>query len=331
MCQSVSPAALTERENALNVLTHRQAERVPYELAAFQMCTINGMGEHPLFRRDGADWFGMHWIFEEAGGGLMPDHRQPPLLDEISRWRDQITFPDLDRWDWQRAADIDRPDLCDRAHKLIYQYLPVGPFERLHMLMGFENALCALLTEPEEVCAFLDALMDYKLKLIDKMAACYKPDILTFHDDYGTQQSLFFSPDLFRRIFKPRLQAAVERCHAHGMLFEMHSCGMVSQLLPDFAEIGCDSFHGMNLVDIPRMKAVTGGAFVYHCSMDVQRYHAGLAAGVLTEKEIRADLRETLRRNAEGGCYIPRPPFGRDRLSIIILEEIAAFCQSYRY
>ena len=93
------------------------------------------------------------------------------------------------------------------------------------MLMGFENALCALLTEPEEVSAFLDALMEYKLKLIDKLAQYYKPDVLTFHDDYGTQLNLFFSPEIFRELFKPQLKKAVDRCHEHGMFFELHSCG----------------------------------------------------------------------------------------------------------
>ncbi len=37
-----------------------------------------------------------------------------------------------------------------------------GPFERLHMLMGFENALCALLTDPEEVEEFFNTYMEWK-------------------------------------------------------------------------------------------------------------------------------------------------------------------------
>lgn len=43
-----------------------------------------------------------------------------------------------------------------------------GPFERMHTLMGFENALCALLTDPDEVKAYLDAYMEWKCKLLEK-------------------------------------------------------------------------------------------------------------------------------------------------------------------
>ncbi|MCR2020027.1 hypothetical protein AALH30_23235 [Blautia pseudococcoides] len=34
--------------------------------------------------------------------------------------------------------------------------------QRLHTLMGFENALCAMLTDPDEVGAFYDRLADLK-------------------------------------------------------------------------------------------------------------------------------------------------------------------------
>ena len=54
-----------------------------------------------------------------------------------------------------------------------------GPFERLHMLMGFENALCALLTDPEEVEEFFNTYMEWKIKLMEKVIEYYKPDVLS--------------------------------------------------------------------------------------------------------------------------------------------------------
>ena len=49
------------------------------------------------------------------------------------------TGPKLKRFD--HISEI------DRENKVFEIMFVNGPFERLHMLMGFENALCALLTD----------------------------------------------------------------------------------------------------------------------------------------------------------------------------------------
>ena len=324
---------LTERENALKAYRHELPERVPCAPTSLQLCGNSGFWEHPPYKKPGKDWFGLDWIDGEAGAALMPDHQKPPMMDDICDWREKIHFPDLDNWDWEHAVAVDKPDQCDRENKLVTLTVFAGPFERMHMLMGFENALCALLTEPEEVSAFLDALMEYKLKLIDKLAQYYKPDVLTFHDDYGTQLNLFFSPEIFRELFKPQLKKAVDRCHEHGMFFELHSCGEVSKLIPDFVELGCDSFQGMDIVNIPKMKAITGDKLLYQCALNYQRYQAESLAGTLTEEALRADIRESLMKNAEGGCYIPRFSFaqGKEWWSKVLREELTEFCNHYRY
>ena len=69
-----------------------------------------------------------------------------------------VKFPDLDAWDWSKVEEIDHISEIDRENKVFEIMFVNGPFERLHMLMGFENALCALLTDPEEVEGILQHL-----------------------------------------------------------------------------------------------------------------------------------------------------------------------------
>ena len=323
----------SERENVLKVFRHELPQWVPCEPRSIQLYCNNGFWEHPPFKKAGADWFGLDWMDGEAGGALMPNHQKPPLMDDICDWRERIHFPDLDSWDWKQAAVVDNVGQYDRSDKLLSLIVYAGPFERMHMLMGFENALCALLTNPDEVSCFLDAMVDYKLRLIDKLAEYYHPDVIVFHDDYGTQRDLFFAPDIFRALFKPRLRKIVERCHSHGILFELHSCGQVGQIVPDFAEIGCDCFQGMHIVDIPKMKAITGTSLAYHCAMNYQGYQANAMAGKITEAALRADIRNTLMQNAQGGCYIPRFSFtqGDEWWARVLLDELTDFCETYRY
>ena len=74
----------------------------------------------------------------------------------------------------------------DRENKMLYTSSLSGFFERMHMLMGFENALCSLLTNPNETKEFLDAMTEFKCIELTKIKEYYNPAVLNFHDDYGT-------------------------------------------------------------------------------------------------------------------------------------------------
>jgi hypothetical protein len=295
--------AVTERENYLKALRHEKAEYMPDLFAAVHYVFASGFHERPPFNQGGKDWFGVDWIYGETGGAPVPDHQQPPLLIDICQWRDQVKFPDLDAWDWEEAIKLDNILSIDRETKLVDLMLLEGPFERLHSLMGFENALITLMEEPEEVTAFLDAFMEYKCKLIDKIATYYKPDIIMFHDDWGTQLNMFFSPVTWRSLFKPQIKKAADACHKLGIAFEMHSCGKMDQIVPEFVEIGIDSFQGMCINNVPQLKEKTANRLLYIMSVDYQRYDA--AEGFLTEKEVRAEIRNEVLKCAEGGNYVP--------------------------
>lgn len=144
----------------------------------------------------------------------MPLHRIILLnrsWEDICDWRELVKFPDLDAWDWSKVEEIDHISEIDRENKVFEIMFVNGPFERLHMLMGFENALCALLTDPEEVEEFFNTYMEWKIKLMEKVIEYYKPDVLMFHDDWGTQNNMFFSPDVWRSLIKPQIKKAVDR------------------------------------------------------------------------------------------------------------------------
>lgn len=53
--------------------------------------------------------------------------------------------------------------------------------------------------------------MEWKCKLLEKIHEYYHPDVIMFHDDYGTQSNMFFSPEIWRDIFKPQLKKALIR------------------------------------------------------------------------------------------------------------------------
>jgi len=312
---------MTPKERMLAFFHHQPTDELPSDDGLFVLFDAEAYAERPPHETGGTDWWGVEWKYEETINAISPDHTKPPIMEDICDWREALQFPDLDAWDWSRVEEIDHISEVDRENKVFEMMFLNGPFERMHMLMGFENALVALLAEPEEVEAYLDAFMDWKIHLMEKVIEIYKPDVLMFHDDWGTQNNMFFSPNLWRELFKPQIQKAVDRCHELGVIFEMHSDGMIEDIVPDFVEMGIDSWQGQEINDVAKLKEITGDRLSYHTTPDYQKYYAASLSGGITEEEERSEVRETLYRNAKGYCYCPMfLPFGGWTTEVMIDE-----------
>ncbi|MCC8141582.1 MAG: hypothetical protein LIO56_03480 [Lachnospiraceae bacterium] len=313
--------AMTPKERMLAFFHHQPTDELPSDDGLFILFDAETYAERPPHETGGTDWWGVEWKYEPTINAISPDHSKPPVMEDICDWREVLQFPDLDAWDWSRVEEIDHISEIDRANKVFEMMFLNGPFERMHMLMGFENALVALLAEPEEVEAYLDVYMDWKIHLMEKVIEIYRPDVLMFHDDWGTQNNMFFSPDLWREMFKPQIQKAVDRCHELGVIFEMHSDGMIEDIVPDFVEMGIDSWQGQEINDVAKLKEITGDRLSYHTTPDYQKYYAQSLSVGITEEEVRSEVRKTLYRNAKDYCYCPMfLPFGGWTTEVMIDE-----------
>lgn len=312
---------LTAKQNVQRLYAGKMPEYLPIMgQGIINNTPVDGYRERSAVGTSGYDWFGVHWIWEEGEPAPVPG--PDFILEDIADWREVVKFPDLDAWDWEKAAAADRIPQFDYENNLLYQMIHNGIFERLHTLMGFEGALCALLTDPEEVKAYADAMADYKCKLIDKIAEYYKPDILCYHDDWGTQRGLFFSPETWRDLLKEPTKRIVEHTQSKGILFELHSDGDIRTLIPEIVDdIGVDSLNVMALIDIPAMKKLTGNKVVYNVFLDTQSLDVLAASGKLTEAMFREKIREEMMTLGEGGCYIPATILVRPEWGPWILEE----------
>lgn len=313
---------LTAKENLKRLFDHKETQYLPLMgEGIINNVPVNGYQERPAGGRGGKDWFGVHWFWKEGEPAPMPTG--PYVLDDICDWKNQVHFPDLDVYDWEAAAKADRIPEFDREHNLLYQMIHNGLVERLQNLMGFEDALCALLTDPDEVAELFDALVEYKCKLIDKIATYYRPDIICYHDDWGTQRGLFFSPETWRSLIKEPTRRIVEHVHSKGMKFDLHSCGLIRDIIPEIVDdLKVDALNIMAINDIPAMKAQTGNKVVYDVYLDTQKYDVMDAAGTLTEEKLRQGIHEEIMANAKGGCYLPVLLLVRPEWQSVIMDEI---------
>lgn len=117
-----------------------------------------------------------------------------------------------------------------------------GFFERMIAVMGFEDAAASLIEDPEEVGAFIDALLQYNKQVMKHYHDDLACDIILFHDGWSAQRSPFFSLNTVMELIVPRLKELVSYCHKLGMYFIHHSCGNGYMLLPAYLATGADAW-----------------------------------------------------------------------------------------
>ena len=293
----------TRRETLLEVYRHKNIGYIPNLFLDYNFLVSKYMNEHPAYE-SGKDWFGVEWTYmpEQQSSSLTPGCE--PIISDIEDWHDQITFPDLDSIDWAKCAE-EETACWDRKNRMSMVMIENGIFERSQHLLGFENAVVDMLVEPEAYEELLDALTDFKCRVLEILGTYYKPDIVMCHDDYGTNKTMMMSPDKWREVFKPRIKRLVDTAHKYGMFYEHHSCGYITPIVGDLVEIGVDSLNPLQVCnDLPAIKEQYGTQITLVGGFDSQGH---LDNTDIPKKEIRADVKRAYDTLAPGGAYVSLP------------------------
>lgn len=304
------------RENLLNMYSGKKTEFLP---GLHDEYPVIGPGERCRDPEGGLDWFGVHWTYFD----FMEQTPTPGdyILNSISEWKDVVHFPDLDAFDWEADAEKQLKDY-DSDKQFLSAIVFNGHFERLHALMGFENASMAFYLDPDSLKDFYSAFTKHKIKYLECIKKYYNPDLVGVHDDWGSNSNMFFSPELWREFIKPEVTKVVNATHELGMYYEQHSCGMIQPVIGDLAEIGIDSLHPLQapMNNIGEVKKLYGDKIIIRGGVDTQLVNSPIA----TEDAIRGHLKDWLKTCTPGGKFIPQVMV-RGRLREIVDEEISYY------
>ena len=122
----------------------------------------------------------------------------------------------------------------------LWQISGIGLFLIPINMLGWEEGLCALYEEPEELSAFVNRLGEFLLELVPYIGKYIKPDIIFTGDDFAAATGPFVSKESFREIYKPMLARINQAIHDVGALTEFHCCGNCQFLTADFFDSGAD-------------------------------------------------------------------------------------------
>lgn len=211
------------------------------DLNSGMMAQVAGMPECDWSRTDKyeyTDWFGAEWVFvPEVGGPMLKPGTQ--FMDDITEWEKKVKFPNLDDYDF-KGLNAAWWATCDpeRATQINIQQ---GCTERLISLLGgYTDGMLAMATEPEAVRDFLDAFVEWDMKVVDRLCENLPIDLITYHDDWGTEKDTFFGERMMEEmVFEPS-KRLFDHIHSKGAFVQLHSCGNIGRFVPYMIDMGVD-------------------------------------------------------------------------------------------
>ncbi len=117
-----------------------------------------------------------------------------------------------------------------------------GFFECYNDLFGIQNHLMYLILYPEEIKVLYARQAKWNIAFA-KNCLELGMDMVHVSDDWGAQNSLMFSPAMFRELIKPYHLEVSRWVKKAGALISLHSDGNVMSVLDDIVDIGYDLIH----------------------------------------------------------------------------------------
>ncbi|MHB9025802.1 MAG: uroporphyrinogen decarboxylase family protein [Armatimonadota bacterium] len=116
-----------------------------------------------------------------------------------------------------------------------------GIWERIQYFRGMEQIFEDMVFEPEMADYLINLCTDFWVAFLAELAPVKDElDALYMFDDWGTQQDIMISQEMWRRFFAKSYRRITDAAHANGMDFWLHSCGRVTNLIGDFIDAGMD-------------------------------------------------------------------------------------------
>ncbi len=179
--------------------------------------------------------------FNETDGYWEPVQR-PLIACHDPEALEAYPWPRLEWFDFSHVEQ-DSDEVSDFALMTAPGYASPGIFQcPVQSLIGEERSFMDLALNPEFLEKLIRHTLDFQIPFIDRLfsAANGKLDFLRIGDDFGTQNGLLMSRDMWREFLANPLRQMADTAKAHGAHYYQHSCGAIRDLIPDFIDIGVD-------------------------------------------------------------------------------------------
>jgi uroporphyrinogen decarboxylase len=312
---------MNHRERELAAIRHEIPDRIPVDAIAIE--NAGAIAAHLGIRdEDVAPCLGLDGRLVGIGytGASRESNRnewgavagEAYSSGQIYPLADASEISHVERYCWPNPNQYDYVKAATDAAKLSAEYAVRGPywhplFCRVCSLVGMETAMVWMLLEQDLFEAILEAVFERTYALCEEYVrhCAGHLDILYLGDDFASQRGLLFSPDLWRKYLKPRYARLFEIGKAAGKFVWFHSCGNITEVLPDLIDIGMDVWETVQLHTLPispeNLKLEYGKHITFFGAVSTQRLP------FRTTDEVTDEVRRCIDALGKGGGYICGP------------------------
>ena len=236
-------------------------------------------------------------------------------------WYDVVEGPLESCTSVQEVMDLPFPDPTDEARfedarryieKYKGEYFIIGTveltmFEMAWHMTGLQKFMTDMAMGEPYIEALIDRTMAFSMAVGKRLVELGVDGIWT-GDDFGAQNGMMVSPNMWRDLFKPRMAEVFRQFKAvNPDVVTMYHCdGAIAPILPDLIEIGLEVFNPVQ-PNVPghepdELKAQFGDSLSFWGAIDQQHL---LPMG--TPEEIDADVKAKIEALGRGGGYMVAP------------------------
>ena len=293
----------TSPENKKNIQRFCNTKSIEemYQMLGIDLWEINPMpysGPQRYYKGEAADFWGITPKAYSDG-----DSSNSCPLSEVS------SVDEVEKYNWPDISDFSDKEI-EKDIEIHNGFCIIGGvwapvFHNVTWLCGFENTLANFALQPEVSHAIIRKVTDFWISYIKKVLEAGKGriDIIENCNDFGTQNSLIMSPEMFRTFLKPALKRIYDTIRNYDVKVMQHCCGSIRELIGDFIEIGADIINPVQIsakdMNISDLKEQYGEKITFHGGIDTQYL---LPNG--SSDDVRKEVRKVLSLFRKDGGYI---------------------------
>jgi len=162
------------------------------------------------------------------------------------------------------------------------------PYEYLWRVIGAENALFWMASDPDAVAAFVDRIGQFMLELGRAQIKAGKGKLAGMYiwGDVAYGHGMLFGAPRWRELFKPQVKALIDLFHAGDLLVIYHGCGNARDIFDDMVELHLDAYNPLEAkagLDVVELKKHYAGRLAFVGNLDVRILERGDPAAIRRE------------------------------------------------
>lgn len=200
----------------------------------------------------------------------------------------------------------------EQRGRFVYMQTP-GFFEAMNGAFGIENHLAYLLMFEDELHEVYRRQAEWTIQFANNCLDL-GVDMIHVSDDWGAQNSLMFSPNIWRRLIFPYHKMVVDAVKRRGAFVSLHTDGNNMSVLDGIAELGYDVLHPFQEsagMDYSVYKSKYADRFVLMGGLDVQ---TTIGFGKLDF--LKSEIKRVMGMFADGGLLFCTSHFVQDHCTI---------------